>query len=424
MQKELSAFRLTEELSLNVKQFYASFGAMQTHNALTARVMQTSFALTAEELLLTVYNNLKQGAYKMVTLTEKESENVFFDSLISQATLFPAMESRDAVKLAFQEAFGGEHLVSDPKASEERIQSEIGSFEEVSGKQAFSYVGKHTARLSLDSPIVRGLPAEMINRLFLASAELTDKLYGKREEREARFKSYLDICEKAAENNLVPFSKEDFLSFKNEYLQNGLHPVSHSDTYRSTYKPSYRVISSAFVPLFPAIVRINELLKEDKKCITAGIDGRAASGKTTAAQLLSAVFDSEIIHMDDFFLPLNLRTPERFAEKGGNIHYERFLQEVVPNLSKEDAFTYRVFDCSRMDYGESRTILSASQKPLRIVEGTYSHHPLYNNIYDVKIMMSISPETQKQRILRRNGEKMWTMFRDRWIPLEENYFKK
>lgn len=350
------------------------------------------------------------------------TENAFFDSLISQAVLFPKMESRDAVKLAFQEAFGGEHLVSDEKASEERIKNEIASFEEERGNKAFSYVGRFTSRLSLDSPLVRSLPVSIINKMFLTSSLFSDKLYGKREEREARFMSYLDICEKAAENDLVPFSMEDFLSFKNEYLKNGLHPVSHSDTYRNEYKPSYRVISSALVPLFPAIIRINELLKAGKKCVTAGIDGRAASGKTTAAELLTNIFGGEVIHMDDFFLPKELRTPERFEEKGGNIHYERFIEEVVPNLIKEDSFTYTYFDCSIFDYGGTRTISSASHSPLRIVEGTYSHHPLYKDIYDIKILMSISPEMQKKRILKRNGEKMWQMFRDRWIPLEEKYF--
>ncbi len=360
----------------------------------------------------------------MIHSTEKELENAFFDSLISQAVLFPRMESRDAVKLAFQEAFGGEHLVSDPKSSEERIKNEIASFEEVPGNKAFSYVGKYTSRLSLDSPLVRSLDPAVINKMFLVSSSLSDKLYGTREEREARFINYLAVCEKMAENNLVPFSKEDFSLFKNEYLQKGLHPVSHSDTYRNAYKPSYRVISSALVPLFPAILEINELLKSGKKCVTAGIDGRAASGKTTAAELLSGIFGGEVIHMDDFFLPLELRTPARFEEKGGNIHYERFTEEVSPHLNGENSFTYRVFDCSKMDYGDSRTIAPASQTPLRIVEGTYSHHPLYKDIYDIKIMMSISPETQKQRIIKRNGEKMWTMFRDKWIPLEEKYFRE
>ena len=32
--------------------------------------------------------------------------------------------------------------------------------------------------------------------------------------------------------------------------------------------------------------------------------------------------------MDDFFLPMELRTAERLEEPGGNVHYERFSAEV------------------------------------------------------------------------------------------------
>ena len=58
------------------------------------------------------------------------------------------------------------------------------------------------------------------------------------------------------------------------------------------------------------------------------IDGRAASGKSTLAQQLGELLDADVIHMDDFFLPPSLRTKERLSEPGGNVHYERFAEEV------------------------------------------------------------------------------------------------
>ena len=71
------------------------------------------------------------------------------------------------------------------------------------------------------------------------------------------------------------------------------------------------------------ILKIEACIKEKDKCILA-IDGRAAAGKTTLANLLQEYFDGAVIHMDDFFLPLELRTKERYATPGGNVHYERF----------------------------------------------------------------------------------------------------
>ena len=59
------------------------------------------------------------------------------------------------------------------------------------------------------------------------------------------------------------------------------------------------------------------------------LDGRAASGKSTLSEDVRKVMDVDIVHMDDFFLPKELRTPERFLEPGGNVHYERFISEVI-----------------------------------------------------------------------------------------------
>ena len=81
------------------------------------------------------------------------------------------------------------------------------------------------------------------------------------------------------------------------------------------------------------------------------IDGRCAAGKTTLAARLVKELGGDVIHMDDFFLPPALRTPERRSEPGGNVHYERFLTEVLPNLRSGRPFFYRRFDCSRMTLG-------------------------------------------------------------------------
>lgn len=82
------------------------------------------------------------------------------------------------------------------------------------------------------------------------------------------------------------------------------------------------------------------------------IDGRCAAGKTTLAARLAKELGGDVIHMDDFFLPPALRTQERRSEPGGNVHYERFLTEVMPKLASGQAFSYQRFDCSRMAPGD------------------------------------------------------------------------
>lgn len=83
-----------------------------------------------------------------------------------------------------------------------------------------------------------------------------------------------------------------------------------------------------------AIDRVERLLAEGR-CAFVAIDGPCASGKTVFAASLHERFGGNVLHMDDFFLRPEQRTPERFAEPGGNVDRERFEAEVLKPLAAE-----------------------------------------------------------------------------------------
>ena len=66
------------------------------------------------------------------------------------------------------------------------------------------------------------------------------------------------------------------------------------------------------------------------------IDGMCGSGKTTLGQLLQSVYDCNLFHMDDFFLRPEQRTPERMAQVGGNVDYERFQKEILNHICQQE----------------------------------------------------------------------------------------
>lgn len=167
------------------------------------------------------------------------------------------------------------------------------------------------------------------------------------------------------------------------------------------------------------IIKEIEKLISQKPDAVIGIDGYCASGKTTLAVQLAQKFDAQIIHMDDFFLPFDMRTEERLSETGGNVHYERFNTEVVSGLEKKTEFVYRVFSCQYSDFRETKRILP--DKPV-IIEGSYAFHPEIKLNYDMKIFVKADIETRLERILRRNGEEALEVFKSKWIPLENRYF--
>lgn len=149
------------------------------------------------------------------------------------------------------------------------------------------------------------------------------------------------------------------------------------------------------------------------------LDGRAASGKTTLARQLEQITGAGVIHMDDFFLPPELRTPERLAEPGGNVDYDRFRREALPLLTGAEAFSYRRFDCGRMALGEH---IRVPQGKLRIVEGAYSCHPVFGAYMTFRVFCDIDAELQRERIERRSGKERLSRFLQEWIPMEEAYF--
>ena len=164
--------------------------------------------------------------------------------------------------------------------------------------------------------------------------------------------------------------------------------------------------------------QIDELLAA-KNTVIVAIDGKCTSGKTTLASKLAEIYDCNVFHMDDFFLRPEQRTPERFVEIGGNVDYERFREEVLLPLKSGKAFSYRPFDCSTFMLVAP---VAVTPKKLNIVEGTYSHHPYFGNHYDLKILLTVDEETQRQRILKRPAF-LHKRFFDEWIPMENHYFE-
>ena len=162
---------------------------------------------------------------------------------------------------------------------------------------------------------------------------------------------------------------------------------------------------------------IQQLLSEKETMIVA-IDGNCTAGKTTLANQLAANYDCNIFHMDDFFLRPEQRTVERFAEIGGNVDYERFNEEILLPLKSGKPFFYRPFDCSTFQLTDP---VAVNPKKLNIIEGTYSLHPYFGKVHDLKILLTITTELQRERILRRPAF-LHKRFFEEWIPMENRYF--
>ncbi|MDR2899523.1 MAG: hypothetical protein LBU94_04345 [Clostridiales bacterium] len=343
--------------------------------------------------------------------------------IISHSLTYPCMEITDMLKLIYQNEFGGGHLIKEPSLSLLRLKEEIASAEKTADGIYVENIGNNLVRVylygftKLFGDIY--LAARVLNGLFVKSSSF---IKGDISSYDEKLNTLLYMCKNSRLPEVLTWSKDCYLIKHSieDNIKKGRPMLSHSERYRELYRPKYRVLLSQFAEYIKIFLMINEKLSQGKPVLLA-IDGKCGSGKSTLAGIIADVYNAPVVSMDDFFLPLELRTRERLDSPGGNVHYERFLNEVLKPYDSGGNIEYRPFDCSVMDF--SKECRKVEYNNFLIVEGSYSMRPELLAYYDIKIFMDISPEKQMERIIKRNGKDGFINFKNRWIPMENQYFE-
>ena len=331
---------------------------------------------------------------------------------LNEMKLHPTLAPQDVVKLCFQGAFGAEHMLDDMAQALAYFWEEYKATQ-VDDRPLAEYISPTVCRVNLAAWKRLNLNPDWLWNMFVYSVAAPAG-----DTSADVFENYIAQADELCQAEAFAFTYAQWREYIDAYKIAGVAPapVHHSAVYRENEKPAYRIISGQNVKLIPVFEAMSGL---DKGVIA--MDGRAAAGKSTLTDNLYDIINAGVVRMDDFFLPLELRTAERLAKPGGNVHYERFIEEVLPNLKSGQGFTYRRFDCSRMEYNSS--LVEVIPHPWRIVEGVYSHHPALGDYMDIRVFMDIRPEEQQARINSRNTPEIAAKFVNDWIPMEEAYFK-
>jgi hypothetical protein len=332
--------------------------------------------------------------------------------LQAQYQLYPQLQIQDMVKLLYQNEFGPGHMVASKGDSLLRLQEEYRDMPSQRISPLFEDIGNGLCRLHLNALRDTDISLATVNNFFVYSA---NTIVGDRVKFQEKLAVLIDCCKK----EILPFAVEEVVTWIESYRQQRYPAVGHSNVFREAYSPSYRVVMAVFRELLPLFSRLDTLLRSQER-VTVAIDGPSSAGKSSLAKLLHAIYDCNIFHMDDFFLPASLKTQERLGRPGGNVHYERCSQEVVAKLSQGLPFSYRPFNCGSQSLAHE---IFVSPKPLNIIEGAYSLHPTLAEAYDLKVFLKIDSNEQNQRILKRNGRELLQIFISHWIPLETHYFQ-
>ena len=160
--------------------------------------------------------------------------------LLAHARRYPLMEPRDAVKLIYQNEFGGGHLIPDEAACLDYLRREYESVKQCPDLPLLEEIGNEIVRVNLAALDHHGYPLVSIGTAFLLSATIHQGNLDS-------FLHKLSTLRELTEEGKMPFSPKNLETYLESYAAAGYPAVSHSETYRNAYRPAYRVIKKEFL---------------------------------------------------------------------------------------------------------------------------------------------------------------------------------
>lgn len=321
---------------------------------------------------------------------------------------YPSMEAKDVVKAVFQAMCGCGHLLGKEAEVTRRIQEEMAALHPQADEPLTEPLGKDYVRMNLRRAMADSIRPEWIARLMAAS------------ENDASHPDRAEVSRVilALTSDITGCSPDELAKAAEPLLKDASWLPSHSEAYRTAYKPAYRVIKRSLVPMLPVLSALGD--RWNKERLLVSIDGPCGSGKTTVASMLCPIVDAACVPMDHFFLPHGQKSEQRLAQPGGNADWERLLEEVLVPWQHGEEIAYRPYDC-HLDRMLSPVHLP--RKKVTVLEGSYSLLPPLSAHADIRVFLTIDEAEQQRRILARNGQAGLRQFVTRWIPLERAYFE-
>lgn len=156
--------------------------------------------------------------------------------LRKHAARYAQMQPTDAVKLIFQNEFGGGHMIRDEKKCLAYLQKEFEATAFDPQMPPCEDIGNGIVRVNLAA--VRPEELALLGEEFLRSAEAYRGTL-------RAFLEKLEVLKAVCAQGVFAFSAEALAHYLADYEQAGYPAVSHSPQYRAAYRPAYRVLLAA-----------------------------------------------------------------------------------------------------------------------------------------------------------------------------------
>ena len=153
--------------------------------------------------------------------------------LREHAKRYPKMQPTDAVKLIYQNEFGGGHLIRDEQACLNYLRREYESVEKDASIPLYEDIGNGIVRVNLAAMQEGDL--EQLGIDFIRSAAIHKGHLDS-------FLAKLEVLKKLTAEGVFSFRNSELGAYLAEYEKAGYPVVSHGAEYRESYRPAYRII--------------------------------------------------------------------------------------------------------------------------------------------------------------------------------------
>ena len=156
------------------------------------------------------------------------------------ARKYPMMQPTDAVKLIYQNVFGGGHLIRDPEGCINILQREYENTPQDPHAPLLESIGNGLVRVMLNAIDASDYSIRQLGEDFIRSSEVhKGNLNG--------FLIKLDVLRKVTASGAFGFTPEELEAYLEAYKEAGYPMVSHSEQYRKAYKPAYRILLASII---------------------------------------------------------------------------------------------------------------------------------------------------------------------------------
>jgi uridine kinase len=181
-----------------------------------------------------------------------------------------------------------------------------------------------------------------------------------------------------------------------------------------------------------------EKIKEkltDGKTVIVGIDGLGGAGKSSISeeiyeQLSKDNIHTEMLHIDDFIHPKNIRYNDNYAEwecyYNLQWRYDYLLENVINPIKKNGKFTGLIELYDKNEDRYEKKSVDIKEGSVVLIEGIFLQREELSQVFDYMIYIDVPESERLTRVLKRDGyigtaDDIKEKYENRYFPAERHY---